>query len=118
MRRLHVLIVATVLMIAAGAGLFSVLRTVQLGGTAHARVAGAQIARRNRQLDRIEASLAAQARRKPPPLPSVGGSAALPPRPAAVVYVRPKPIVRVVHRAGEREHENEAHGGEEGGLDD
>ena len=118
MRRLHVLIVATVLMIAAGSGLFAVLRTVQLGGTAHARVADAQIARRNRQLDRIEASLSAQARRKPPPLPSVGGPAALPPRPATVVYVRPKPIVRVVHHGGDREHENEAHGGDEGGLDD
>ena len=116
MRRIHVLIVATMLAIAVGAGLSAVLRTARLGTTAHARVADAQIARRNRQLDRIEASLAAQARRKPPPLPAVSGPTALPARPAAVVYVRPKPIVRVVHRAGE--HERESHAGEEGGLDD
>jgi hypothetical protein len=33
---------------------------------------------------------------------------------APTIYVRPKPIVRVVHRAG-GEHENEAEGG---GFDD
>jgi hypothetical protein len=120
MKRLHVLVIALMLAIAAAAGLAAAVRTTHVGAAAHVRVADSRIAQRNRQLNRIEASLAAQARRKPPALPPVGTAVTPRARPASVVYVRPKPIVHVVHRVGgEHENERETNGGDEGaGFDD
>jgi hypothetical protein len=94
---------ALVLAAAAVAGLFAVLRTTQLGAATRTQVPARQIAARNRQLDRIERALLAQAQH------AARGAAQAP-----TIYVRPKPIVRVVHHAG-GEHENEAEG--EGGFD-
>ena len=95
---------------------------------------------RNAQLDRVEVALLRALRQRPPKLPPVPqGSAdarrdsripAVPAAPAAVpvarragapavIYVRPAPIVHVVHRHG-GEHETE-HGGDHeraGGGDD
>jgi hypothetical protein len=95
MRRIHAFTIAVVLAGAALAGLFAATRTTQLGAAAHARVPTAQIAKRNRQLDKIEKALLAETRRGP--------EAQSQPR-QGVVYVRPKPIVHVVHRKG-GEHE-------------
>jgi len=64
----------------------------------------AQIAKRNRQLDRIEKALLAETRRAP------GTRAQSRP---GVVYVRPKPLVHVVHRKG-GEHEDGERAAESG----
>ena len=106
MRRIHTLVIAGVLAIAAVTGLFAVTRTTHLGAAARTRVSSGQLAARNRQLDRIEKALLAQAQGAPQ-----GAARAQ----APTIYVRPKPIVRVVHHAG-GEHENEAEG--TGGVDD
>jgi hypothetical protein len=105
MRRIHTFLIAGVLALAAVTGLFAVSRTTQLGAAARTRVSSGQIAARNRQLDRIEKALLAQA--------APGGTAQAQAQ-VPTIYVRPKPIVRVLHRAGE--HENEAEGN--GGFDD
>jgi hypothetical protein len=97
MQRIHALIVAAVLAAAAVAGLSAALRTTQLGASARSTISTAQIAKRNRQLDKIERGLLAEARRAA----KTAGR-----RQAPVLYVRPKPIVHVVHRSGhEGEHE-------------
>jgi hypothetical protein len=105
MKRIHALIIAAVLAAAGVAGLTAALRTTQLGESAsHSTVSAAQIAKRNRRLDKIETTLLAEVRRarKAPPTRQA----------APVLYVRPKPIVHVVHRSGgEHEGEREAEGG-------
>jgi hypothetical protein len=106
MRRIHTFVIAGVLALAAVTGLFAVSRTTQLGAAARTQVSSSQIAARNRQLDRIEKALLAQAQAAPH-----GAAGAQ----APTIYVRPKPIVRVLHHAG-GEHENEAEGN--GGVDD
>ena len=107
MRRIHTFVIAVVLAVAAVAGLFAVSRTTQLGAATRTQVPARQIAARNRQLDRIERALLAQAQGSSPAATQAGAQ-------APTIYVRPKPIVRVVHRAG-GEHENEREGG---GFDD
>jgi hypothetical protein len=104
MRRTHTFVIAVVLAVAAVAGLFAVSRTTQLSAATRTQVPARQLAARNRQLDRIERALLVQAQGSPRAATQ-----------APTIYVRPKPIVRVVHRAG-GEHENEAEGG--GGFDD
>ena len=110
--------------VAAIAGTSAALRSSQLRANAAPKVSAVQIQRQNQALDRAEAALRAQLRRKPPALPPLQRAASQPvtsapaaPAPALaaaaatprVTYVRPKPIVRIVHR----------HGGEhEGGGDD
>lgn len=114
MKPTHTLLIASAVAAAAVLGLLAATRTMQLGkASSHTKVAATEIARRNRALDRIETSLAAQARRKPPALPALPRSIPAAGRPRAVVYVRPKPIIHVVHRQGE--HDNEHDGA---GLDD
>ena len=107
MRRIHTFVVAVVLAVAAVAGLFAVSRTTQLGAATRTQVPARQLAARNRQLDRIERALLAQARRSPHAATQAAAQ-------APTIYVRPKPIVRVVRHAG-GEHENER---ERGGFDD
>jgi hypothetical protein len=108
MRRIHTFVIAVVLAVAAVAGLFAVSRTTQLGAATRAQVPARQLAARNRQLDRIEKALLAQAQGSPRAATRAAAQ-------ASTIYVRPKPIVRVVHRAA-GEHENETEG--DGGFDD
>jgi hypothetical protein len=108
MRRIHTFVLAVVLAVAAVAGLFAVSRTTQLGAATRNHVPARQLAARNRQLDKIEQALLAQAQRSPHAATQAAAY-------APTIYMRPKPIVRVVHRAG-GEHENEAEG--EGRFDD
>lgn len=102
MRRIHAFTIALVLAAAALAGLFAATKTTQLGAAAHAKVPTAKIAKRNRQLDKIEKALLAETRRGPvvQSQPQQG-----------VVYVRPKPIVHVVHRKGGEHEEREGESG-------
>lgn len=120
MSRRHVTVISLFLASALVLGMFATLRTTQLGAGSTPKVSAVQIAQRNRQLDRVEASLRKAARQKPPALPAVPAAPtrlAAAAAPQRVVYVRPKPIVRVVHRSGE--HENDGgHKRDGGGFDD
>ena len=112
MNRRHAAVIALFLATALVAGAFAALRTTSLGTRAQA-VPAAQVAAKSRQLDRYEARLAREAKRRPPALPAAAPVAAQAPR---VVYQRPAPIVRVLHRqGGDNEHENEH---ESEGFDD
>jgi hypothetical protein len=111
------------------ASTYATLRTTHLGAaSAQApRVSPAAIAHRRQALDRAQVALRAQLHRRPPALPRV--PKAQPPAPSGapaaplaapataprVVYVRPKPIVHVVHRHGEASGEGLDEGG---GSDD
>ena len=122
MKRTHALLIALVLAFAVILGSFAAIRSTQLstGSSAAAapRVAASQIARQNAALDRAEAALRAELRRKPPAIRPLAAAA---PRPAAsqtVVYKRAPTIVHVIHRAGgEHESEHDGHDGG-GGVDD
>jgi hypothetical protein len=109
--RRNVVVISLFLALAVVLGLASTLRTTHLG-TASAAVPQARIDARTRQLDRLEARLAREAARRPPALPAAGSPVAAPePR---TVYVRPAPVVRVLHHRGEHEDEHEVeHGAEQ-----
>jgi hypothetical protein len=102
MNRTHTTLIAILLTLAALAGLFAALRTTHLGAAGRTKVSAAQIAQRSRRLDAIEKTLLTHASRTP----AAGVSSTAP-----VVYVRPKPIVHVVHRGdGDREGQGTAEG--------
>ena len=112
MKKTHALLIAAAVGIAAAFGLVAATRTAHLGTTAAqgSAVSSAQIARRSRALDRMEAALRAQLGQKPPALPALPAAAAAP-APQRVMYVRPAPVIKHVPRPGghddehEREHE-------------
>jgi hypothetical protein len=140
--RTQSLIVAVSLGLAVVFGVIALNKTVHLGQAAAAKpVAKSLIAKRTAQLNRFEASLRAQLRKKPPAVPKVpktpiatptaSAPAAAPAAPAApaaapapaasqrVVYVRPAPIIVHKHRAGGGESEGSDHGdngGDNGGA--
>jgi hypothetical protein len=131
--RTQSIVVAVSIGLAAVFGVIALTKTVRLGQAAAGKpVSSALVARRNAQLDRFEASLRAQLRKKPPAVPKVPSTpipkptVAAPsyaPAPAAspaatqrVVYVRPAPIVIHKHRSG-GEHEGSDHGDGGGGDD-
>ncbi len=128
MNRKHAVTISLAAGAAAIAGTFAATKTVQLGRpTATPPAASATVAQQTRQLDRAEVALRKALDQKPPALPplprSVGGA----PQVAAstqqrVVYRRPAPIIRHVHRAGgAHEGELEAADGTDrggGGFDD
>jgi hypothetical protein len=118
MSRKHVFVVALLLAVGVVFGVVALARTTHVGAAARTptTVSGADIARRSRALDGLEASLRRALAKKPPKLPAVPATRPAVGRAPAVTYVRPAPIV--IHRSasgGEREHESEHDGG---GLDD
>jgi hypothetical protein len=115
MRRTHAFLVALALGIAVVAGTFAALRSQELARTAAPRVSSTQYLSQSRALDRAEAAIRAELRRRPPAIPPVAAHAAAR-APQAVIYRRPAPIVRVIHRHG-GEHETESRE-DGGGLDD
>jgi hypothetical protein len=110
MKRRHLISISVLLAIAAAVGTLAAFRTAGIGTSSHAATPSrAAIAERTRRLDRAEASLHRALARKPPALP-----ASTTPRPAQkVVYVRPAPVVHVLHRPGGDEGENREHDGGE-----
>lgn len=129
MSRNHAIAFAVLLAFNAVIGTVALTRTLHLGQASQAashKASSAVIAKRTTQLDRFEASLAAQLAKKPPRLPKVPSAAtyaAAAPSTAAVAsapqvrYVRPAPIIVHKHRpGGEREIGDE--GGEGGGGGD
>ncbi len=130
MKKRHALLIALAVAAAAVFGLVAATRTVHLGSSSSraGSVSKAQIAARNRQLDKTEIALRKALSQKPPKLPAlpaaparaqspavaaVTPAAAPAPRAQRVIYVRPAPIVRHVARSGEHEVEHESgHGAE------
>ena len=112
MKRTPALLLVLAVAMAAVAGTYAALRSSQLRANAAPKVSAAQINRQLIALDRAEAALRAQLQRKPPALPalpkatpqSVGSQPAAPVLAGAaaprVTYVRPKPIIHIVHRHG------------------
>lgn len=115
MKRLPAILIALALAVAVVAGTFAALRTTQLGAKAAPQVDTTQIARQNRALDRAEAALRAELKRKPPAVSALTAPPAAPAQ--TVIYHRPPPVVHVIHRPGGGEHESE-HGDRGEGLDD
>lgn len=112
MKRSHAFLIALAIGVAAVFGLMAATRTAHLGSTATqaTTISSAQIAARNRALDRMEIALRKQLTQKPPALPAL--PAAAPQQQQRVLYVRPAPIVHIVHRPG---GEHEADGAEHDG---
>jgi hypothetical protein len=119
MKRSHAFLIALAIGVAAVFGLMAATRTAYLGSNAtHATtISSAQIAARNRALDQMEVALRKQLTRKPPALPPMPAAASRQAQQQRVLYVRPAPIVHIVHRhGGEHEAEGAEHDG--GGFDD
>ncbi|MGH3059331.1 MAG: hypothetical protein ACRDPP_14010 [Gaiellaceae bacterium] len=95
MNRLHALVVAVLLGIAAVAGSYAALGTTALGVTAtEATISDAQIAAREAKLDKAARALRRAAKRKPPalpPLPARRSSASLVAAPGSGTAVAPAP---------------------------
>ena len=95
MNRLHALVVAVLLGIAAVAGSYAALGTTALGVIAsEATVSDAQIAAREAKLDKAEQALRRAAKRRPPALPSLPArrsSASLAAAPGSGTPVAPAP---------------------------
>ena len=113
MKRTHALLIVLALGVAAVAGTYAALRSSQLRANAAPKASAADIQRQIQALDRAEATLRTQFNRKPPklpplprPQPALSVPAAASPSAAAsastprVTYVRPAPIVHIVHRHG------------------
>lgn len=126
MKRTHALLIVLAVAMAAIAGTFAALRSSQLRANAAPKVSAVQIQRQIQSLDRAEAALREQLRRKPPALPALPhvtsqptGPVSAAPAPAAlasapaptVTYVRAKPIVHIVHRHGAERGERDDGGG-------
>ena len=119
MHKLNLTLIAALIAGAAVLGTVAAVRTTALS-TAHTRSADRTVAQRAKQLDRFEAALRAQLRKRPPALPAVPKPAAAPapsnvqaaPR---VVYRRPAPIVvvRHTHHGDDGEHEAQGGGGDD-----
>ena len=131
MSRTAIVIVALSLAFAAVTGTIALTRTVHLGQAAtKPAVSQSAVARRTAQLNRFEASLRAELKKKPPAVPKVPPAPAVSPAPAAaqasaplvssqrVIYKRPAPIIIHKHRPGGGEHEGADHGDGGGGVDD
>ncbi len=117
MKRTQAFLIALALGVAVIAGTFAALRSQQLARNAAPRVSSNQYLSQTRALDRAEAALRAELRRRPPAIPAARVAAPAPAQaPQAVIYRRPAPIVRVIHRQG-GEHETES-GDSGGGFDD
>ena len=128
MSRTALVIVALSLVFAAVTGTIALTRTIHLGQAAtKPPVSRSLIAKRTAQLNRFEASLRAELRKKPPAVPKIPPVPSVSPTPAAaavsapvfpsqrVVYRRPAPIVIHKHRPG-GEHDRQDHG--DGGVAD
>jgi hypothetical protein len=117
MKRTHALLISLLLAAAVVLGGFAAIRSTRLSvGTATPRVDTAQIARQNAVLDRAEAALRSELRRRPPAIPPLPARPRRAAPPQTVVYKRAPTIIRVIHRHG---GEREAEGGDNGsGLDD
>jgi hypothetical protein len=135
--RKHALVISLAVGVAAIAGTLAATQTVKLGRHAAARATtpSSLIAQRKHALDRTAVALRKALKQRPPKLPALPArapavaSAPVGYAPATsgaqrVVYVRPAPIIRHVHRPGGGEggdgHESDggSQSGGGGGVDD
>jgi hypothetical protein len=136
----HAVLISVAVGASAIAGTLAATKTVHLGrsATVRAKTPSALIAARKQALDRTAVALRQALKQRPPKLPPLparvpaasgpagGGFVARAPAQAQrVVYVRPAPIIRHVHRPGGGEGEHESEGGSHdggggggGGFDD
>ncbi|HEY6960517.1 MAG TPA: hypothetical protein VI408_01370 [Gaiellaceae bacterium] len=119
MKRTHAVLISLMLAAAVVLGSFAAIRSTQLstGAAAAPRVDSAQIARQNAALDRAEAALRAQLKKRPPAIKPIQAAAPAAAAPQTVIYKRAPTIVHVLHRHGEHENEGGGDGGG-GGFDD
>jgi hypothetical protein len=118
MKKIHALLIALILAVAAGLGLAAATRTAGLRtATTSTRTQTAAIVARSQRLDRVEAALRRALRDKPPALPAVPAARRRVAATAApqVVYKRPAPIVVLKHGSY---HDSEGDHEAEGGGDD
>jgi len=114
MKRIHALLIALLIGVAALAGTYAATRTAHLGAAAQQQSA-AVIKQRERQLARGEAALRKALAQSPAPAPAPAAARSAAATGAQrVVYVRPAPIVIHKRRAG---GEYEAEGRDGGGND-
>jgi apolipoprotein N-acyltransferase len=103
MDRKHATRIALLLAVAVIAGLFAAVRTAGLAGASHEAATTALVQARTAQLDRVESALRRQVAAANTAL-SAARPAATPAAGATrIVYVRPAPIVKVIHRHHEQE---------------
>jgi hypothetical protein len=95
MKRRHAVLVSLIIGVAAIFGTFAATQSVRLGRTAQSVVSSAQIAARNRALDRKEAALHRILAAKRAGAPATKRSG-----PQRVIYVRPAPHVVTLHHHG------------------
>jgi hypothetical protein len=114
MKRGHAVLISLVIGAAALFGIGAALHTTQLGRSSkQPKISTAEIAVRNRALNRTEANLRrilAQKPAAPAAMPAVGA-----PR---IVFVRPKPRIVTIHRSHGDESEADGRGHEGEGFDD
>jgi hypothetical protein len=118
MKKIHALLIALILAVAAGLGLAAATRTAGLRtATTSTHTQMASIVARSQRLDRVEAALRRALRDKPPALPAVPAARNPVAAPAAprVVYTRPAPIVVLKHGS---HHDSDGEREAEGGGDD
>ena len=118
MNRKHVTGIALLLALAVVAGMFAVVRTTGIASSNNRAATAALVQARTKQLDRYEAGLRSRIDRLnvtagTQSTRTTQGSVAAAAPAQRIVYVRPAPIVRTIHRS----HENEG-SGSEGGNDD
>lgn len=113
MNRKHATGIALLIALAAVAGLLAVARTTGLAGASGSSATTALVQARTAQLDRYETALRDRVAAVDAQLAgSTGAVSGTAPAAQKVVYVRPAPIVRTIHRS----HADD--GGSEGESDD
>jgi hypothetical protein len=110
LNKVHALVIAVLLGVAAVAGTYAALETTELGIQAEAAtVSGAQLAKREKKLDKAERALTRAANKRPPALPPLparqspamlaSSSTSSPPAPASVAAA---PVAAAVPSSGSR----------------
>lgn len=114
MNRKHVTGIALLLALGIVAGMFALVRTTGIASSNTRAATTALVQARTRQLDRYEASLRSQiAHLNARPRTQTARTAPAAAAAQRIVYVRPAPIVRTIHRSNANEGP-----GTEGGHDD
>jgi hypothetical protein len=117
MKKLHVLVIALLLGLAAVFGVLAATRTVGIGATAHTPVSQAAIMARSQKLSAAEQALHRALKDRPPALPAVPADRRSAQTPQQVVYRRPAPLVVLANGRSHSEHEaastHEAEGGDD-----
>lgn len=108
MKKIHVLVVAAVLGLAALVGVVAAAQTAGIGKAQTARVSDRAIAARTHKLDATERALKRALKDRPPALPARPSASTPAASSGRVVYRRPAPLVVIKHSGAHGEHEHES----------